>query len=137
MIRVIGKALPYAVLVGGANGDGACGGLVTIVELIDPRPRPCIFKLPCRNKAAYIIHAVICMSDRLITQANPNPRLPPKPDLRSLYNLQDHFQSIVKSQLFIFETCSSETSSHAPLLRVHSSNNIRTNPRCVSRAHLR
>jgi len=35
----------YAVLVGGGNGDGAWRGLVTIVELIDPRPY--IFSLPC------------------------------------------------------------------------------------------
>jgi hypothetical protein len=28
----------YAVLVRGSNGDGAWRGLVTIVELIDPRP---------------------------------------------------------------------------------------------------
>jgi hypothetical protein len=28
----------YAVMVGGSNGDGAKRSLVTIVELIDPRP---------------------------------------------------------------------------------------------------
>ena len=70
----------YAVLVGGSNGDGAWRGLVTIVELIDPRSY--IFQ-----SAEYgrLIYAVIYMSDRLLTQENPNPRLPPPPGLRSKY----------------------------------------------------
>jgi len=70
----------YAVLVQGSNGDGACRGLVTIDELIDPRPYNV-------QSAVYgrLIYTVICMSDRLLTQANPNPRLPPPPDLRSPY----------------------------------------------------
>jgi len=45
-----------------ARGNGARRGLVTIVELI---------------------YTVMHMSDRLLTQANPNPRLTPPPDLRS------------------------------------------------------
>ena len=62
----------------GTNGDGAWRGLVTIVELIDPRPY--IFL-----SAVYgnLIYTVIYKSDRLLTQTNPNPRLPPPPDLRT------------------------------------------------------
>jgi len=67
----------YAVLVGGSNGDGAWCGLVTIVELIDPRPY--IFQVTVYGN---LIYTVIYMSDRLLTQANPNPRLLPPPDLR-------------------------------------------------------
>jgi len=72
-------AANYAVLVGGANGDGARRGLVTIVELIDPRPY--IFQVTVYGN---LIYTVIYMSDRLLTQANPNPRLPSPPDLRSM-----------------------------------------------------
>jgi len=68
----------YAVLVGGSNGDGAWRGLVTIVELIDPRPY--IFQTPVYGSLTY---TVIYMSDRLLTPANPNPHLTPPPDLRS------------------------------------------------------
>ena len=68
----------YAVLVGGSNGDGAWRGLVTIVELIDPRPY--IFQ---SDVYVRLIYTVIYMSDRLLTQANRNPGLPPPPDLRS------------------------------------------------------
>jgi len=68
----------YAVLVGGSNGDGAWRGLVSIVELIDRRPY--MFQVTvCGN----LIYTVIYMSDRLLTQANPNSRLPPPPDMRS------------------------------------------------------
>jgi len=62
----------YAVMVGGSFGDGAKRGLVTIVELIVPRPyilQPAV--------DGRLIYTVICMSDRLLTQANPNLRLPP------------------------------------------------------------
>ena len=51
----------YAVLVGGANGDGAWRGLVTIVVLIDPRPyivQPAVY--------GRLIYTVIHMSDRLL-----------------------------------------------------------------------
>jgi len=67
----------YALLVWGVNGDGAWRGLVTIVESIDPRPY--IFQVTVYGN---LIYTVIYMSDRLLTQANPNPRLPPTPDLR-------------------------------------------------------
>jgi len=60
----------YAVLVGGSNGDGAWRGLVTIVEFIDPRPY--IFLSAVYGR---LIYTVIYMSDRLLTQANPDPRL--------------------------------------------------------------
>jgi hypothetical protein len=73
----------YAVLVGGSNEDGAWRGLVTIFELIDPRPyknqSPVYRRLIC---------TVIYMSDRLLTEANPNPHLPPPPELRSLVVLR-------------------------------------------------
>ena len=68
----------YAVLVGGSNGDGAWRGMVTIFELIDPRPH--------KNQSPVygrLIYTVIYMSDRLLTQENPNPHLTPPPDLRS------------------------------------------------------
>ena len=47
LLRFAERKTNYAVLVGWgvANGDGAWRGLVTIVELIDPRPS--IFSLPC------------------------------------------------------------------------------------------
>ena len=63
---------------GGSNGDGPWRGLVTIVELIDPRPF--IFKTLVHGS---LIYTVIYMSDGLLTQANPNPHLTPlPPDLR-------------------------------------------------------
>ena len=62
---------------GGSNGDGAWRGLVTIVELIDPRPY--IFQSAVYGR---LIYTVIYMSDHLLTQANPDPRLPPPPELR-------------------------------------------------------
>ena len=67
----------YAILVGGSNWDGAWRGLVTIVQLIGPRPY--MFQ-----SAVYVrlIYTVIGMSDRLLTQANPDPRLPHPPELR-------------------------------------------------------
>ena len=68
----------YAVLVAGANGDGARRGQVTIVELIDPRPY--IFQPAVYGK---LICTVICTSDRLLSQAIPDPHLPPSPELRS------------------------------------------------------
>ena len=52
--------------------------MVAIVELIDPRPymfQPAVY--------GRLIYTVIYMSDRLLTQANPNPHLPPPPELRS------------------------------------------------------
>ena len=71
---------PYAVLVGGSNGDGARRGMVTIIQLTDPRPY--IFQLTVYGNLIYLIHTVTYMSDRLSTQANPNPRLPSPPNLR-------------------------------------------------------
>jgi hypothetical protein len=71
----------YYILVGGSNGDGAWRGLVTTVELIDPRPYK--FQVTVYGN---LIYTVICMSDRRLTQANLNPRLPPTPDLRSNYD---------------------------------------------------
>ena len=70
---------------GGANGYGALRGLVTIVELIDPRPY--IF-----HSAVYgrLMYTVIYMSDGLLTQANPDIHLPPPPELRRV-----HTRSIV------------------------------------------
>jgi len=53
-----------AVLVGGSNGDGAWHGLVTIAEVIDPRP--CIFQPPVYGR---LIYSVTYMSDRRLTQA--------------------------------------------------------------------
>ena len=69
----------YADRLGGSNGGGAGRGMVTIVELTDPRPY--IFQPPVYGR---LIYTVIYMSERLLTQANPNPRLPPPPDLRSM-----------------------------------------------------
>ena len=50
----------YVVLVGGAKGDGASRGLVTIVESIDPRPyifQPAVY--------GWLIYSVIYVSDSL------------------------------------------------------------------------
>ena len=62
---------------GGSNGDGTWRGLVTIVELLDLRPYN--FQVTVYGN---LIYTVIYMSDRLLPQANSNPRLPPPPDLR-------------------------------------------------------
>jgi len=73
-------SVPYAYRVGGSNEDGAWRGLVTIVELIDLRPyilQPAVY--------GRLICTVIYLSDRLLTQANLNPRVTPPPDLRSPY----------------------------------------------------
>jgi len=67
----------YAVRVGGANVDGAWRGMGTIIQLIDPRP--CIFQPAVYGR---LIYTVMYMSDRLLTQANPNLQLPPPPELR-------------------------------------------------------
>jgi len=63
-------------MVGGSNGDGAWRGLVTIVQLIDPRPY--MFESTVYGRLIYTVCS-FCMSDRLLTQANPNPRLLPHP----------------------------------------------------------
>ena len=63
---------------GGANGDGAWRGLVTIGESIEPHPymfQPAVY--------GRLIYTVIYMGDRLLTQENRNPHLTPPPDLRS------------------------------------------------------
>jgi hypothetical protein len=69
----------YAVLVGGANGDGAWRGLVTVFELIHPRPYT--------NQSPFygrLIYTVIYMSDCLLTQEITNSHLAPPADLRRL-----------------------------------------------------
>jgi hypothetical protein len=76
----------YAVLVGGANGDGAQRGLVTIVELRITRPSPIQFQPPGSRK---LIYTVIYMSGCPLSQANPNPRLTPPPELRGKALLQE------------------------------------------------
>jgi len=70
----------YAVMVGGSNGDGAWRGMVTIFELIDPRPY--------KNQSPVywrLIYTVIYMSGRLLTQGNANSYLTNPADLRSPY----------------------------------------------------
>ena len=52
----------YADRLGGSNGDGAWRVLVTIVELIDPRPY--IYQVTVYGN---LICSVIYMSDRLLT----------------------------------------------------------------------
>jgi hypothetical protein len=54
-------------------------GLVAIVEFIDPRPYN--NQSPVYGR---LIYTVVYMSDRLLTEANSNPRLPPPPELRSI-----------------------------------------------------
>jgi hypothetical protein len=71
-ILKVSHASIYAVLVGGANGVGAWRGLVTIIELIDPRSY--MFQSAVYGR---LIYTVIYMSDRLLTQANHDLRLPP------------------------------------------------------------
>jgi len=56
--------------------DGAWRGLVTIVELIHPRPY--IFQTLVHGS---LIYTVIYMSDRLLTQANPNLHCTPPPPI--------------------------------------------------------
>ena len=70
----------YAVLVGGANGDGAWRGLVAIVELLDLRPY--MFQSAVYGR---LIYTVMYMSDGLTTQANPDLHLPPPPELRRCF----------------------------------------------------
>jgi len=65
--------------VGGSNGNGAWRGLVPIVDLLDPRPYK--ISLPI-SKADLHSYTIISMSDRLLSQADPTPRLPPPPELR-------------------------------------------------------
>jgi hypothetical protein len=57
--------------------DGACRGLVTVVELIDPRSIS--FQVTVYGN---LILSVIYMSDRFFTQANTDLRLPLPSDLR-------------------------------------------------------
>jgi hypothetical protein len=76
----------YAVLVGGSNGDCARRGLVTIVELIDPRPF--IFQSAVCGR---LIYTVIHMNDHPSTQVNPDPGMPPPPELRSKLSGSSHF----------------------------------------------
>jgi len=75
-----GRMLParsyYAVLVGRSNGDGAWRGLVTIVEVIDPRPY--IFQVAVYGNLIYE-YTVIYMSDRLLTPAIQIPVCPCHP----------------------------------------------------------
>jgi hypothetical protein len=94
----------YAVLVGWANGDGAWRGLVAIVELIDPRAY--MFQSAVYGR---LIYTVTYMRDRLLTQANPNPRLPPPPDLRKRYrNRYDKVpESVHRNELCSFAPSSS------------------------------
>jgi hypothetical protein len=65
------------VRVEGANKDGAWRAMVTICELIDPRPYKNLSPVYER-----LIYTVIYMSDRLMTQANQDLHLPPSPELR-------------------------------------------------------
>jgi hypothetical protein len=62
-----------------AESNAGIIGLTLIVELIDHRPY--IFQSAVYGR---LIYTVIHMSDRLLTEANPNPRLPPPPDLRRM-----------------------------------------------------
>ena len=67
----------YAVLKGVANCDGAWRRLVKIFELGDPRPynfQPSLY--------GKLIYTVIYLTDRLLTQENPNSRFPSPADLR-------------------------------------------------------
>ena len=70
----------YAVLVGRSNGDGAWRGLVTIVEVIDPRPY--IFQVAVYGNLDLRVHCNLYERPS-IDSCNPNPRLPLPPDLRS------------------------------------------------------
>jgi hypothetical protein len=79
----------YAVLVGRANGDGAWGGLVTIVESTDPRPY--IFQPAVYGRLIYI---VIYVRNCLLTQQNPNPHLIFPPDMRRL-KLEGRFEQFL------------------------------------------
>jgi len=62
--RSFGEVTVYAVLVGGSNGDGAWRGMVTIFELIDPRPYKNQSSVYGRLR---LIYTVTYMSDRLLT----------------------------------------------------------------------
>jgi hypothetical protein len=59
---------------------GAVWSRSLFVESIDPRPY--IFLSAVYGR---LIYTVIYMSDRLLTQANPNSRLTRPPDLRSMH----------------------------------------------------
>jgi len=67
----------HAFSMGGSNGDGEWRAMVTIFELIDPRP----YK---KQSPVYgrLIYTVKIMSNLLSTGTNPNPRLTTPPDLR-------------------------------------------------------
>jgi hypothetical protein len=71
VVRHLVPGAGCAVMAGGSNGDGAWRGLVTIVELLDPRPYT--FQVTVYSK---LIYTMIYMSDRLSTHAPQNPRLP-------------------------------------------------------------
>jgi hypothetical protein len=75
--HVVDTCPVYAVLVWGANGDGAERSMVTIVELVNLRPY--LFETSVYGS---LIYTVIYISDRLLTQGNPNLHLPPPPELR-------------------------------------------------------
>jgi hypothetical protein len=94
----------YAVLVGGANGDGAWRGLVTLVESIDPRPY--IFQPAVCGR---LLYTVIHMSDRLSTPENANHHLTHPPDLRSqsmIHCIQSCFNSAFNLRRYIVEGAS-------------------------------
>jgi hypothetical protein len=58
----------YAVLVGGANGDGAWRGLATIAESINPHPyifQPAVY--------GWLFYTVIYTGDRLLTKKTQIP----------------------------------------------------------------
>jgi hypothetical protein len=76
-------------------------GLVTIVELIDRRPY--IFLTADYGR---LIYSVIYMSDRLLTLANPNPHLPPPPELRRsvAHNMLRSAPRLLKHQVFVSKT---------------------------------
>ena len=73
----------YAILVGGSNGDGAWRRMVTNFEFIDPRPYK--IQSPVYGR---LIYTVIYMSDRLLTQANPDLHLSPPSELSRTPKLQ-------------------------------------------------
>ena len=64
---------------GGGKWNGAWRGLVIVLELIGLRPY--IYQPPVYER---LICTVMYMSDRLLTQTNPNSHLPFPPELRGL-----------------------------------------------------
>ena len=58
---------------------GAVCSRSLLFELL--KPRPYNFHPPVYGR---LIYTVIYMSDRLLSQANPNPRLPSPADMRSI-----------------------------------------------------